>query len=76
MDTAVNNKVTIEDVDKSWEKFEKIKETAEQHAFPLIFIWDMKMTPLYNDLHINWDEHHAEVFLRGMHKMFEALDQS
>jgi hypothetical protein len=31
----------------------------------------MKFEPLYNDLHKNWDEHHALIFMKWMQKVGE-----
>lgn len=64
---------TIELVKDAWARFNDIKNTAEQYMFPHILFWDIKLTPLYNDLIKNWDEHHAEVFLKGMDVMFQSL---
>lgn len=58
--------ITIELVEKAWANFDKYKETAEQHEFPKLLMFDMRFKPLYDDLHVNWDEHHALVFMRGM----------
>ena len=58
--------LTLEYIDKAWASYEKFKETAEQHDFPYILMWDLKLIPLYEDLHKNWDEHHAEIFMKGM----------
>lgn len=58
--------MTIEYIDSLWNKFSEYKERAEQHEFVAIAMLDMKLVPLYNDLHNNWDEHHAEIFARYM----------
>lgn len=58
--------LTLEHIDKAWASYEKFKETAEQHDFASIAFWDFKTVPLYEDLHKNWDEHHAEIFMKGM----------
>lgn len=57
---------TIKDVEATWAKWEKYKETAEQHEFPLILMLDMKLMRYYKDLHENWNEEHAKIFLRGL----------
>lgn len=59
-----------EKCDKAWKRFDQLKNEAEQYLFPAIAAWDLQLTPFYNDLQKNWDEHHAEIFLRGMNKMF------
>lgn len=58
--------ITIEMIDEVWANFDKFKETAEQHDFPMILMIDMKSKPLYEDLHANWDEHHAFIFMKWM----------
>lgn len=57
---------TITDVEEAWKQFDDIKEHAEQHDFPRLLYCDLKLSPLYDDLHQNWDEHHAEVFMKAM----------
>ncbi len=58
--------VTMQDCEKAWERFELLKDEAEQYMFPALLAWDLKLTPLYNDLKENWDDHHGDVFMRGM----------
>lgn len=41
--------------------------------FPKLILWDVKLTPLYEDLKKNWDEHHAWVFMKCMELMFESF---
>lgn len=41
--------------------------------FVKLAFWDLKLTPLYNDLCVNWDDHHAEIFLKGMDVMFKSF---
>ena len=42
--------VTMQDCEKVWERFDRLKEEAEQYMFPSILVWDLKITPLYKDL--------------------------
>ena len=63
--------VTLEHVENAWGSFKKYTETAEQHEFVGLALVQMKFEPLYNDLHENWDEHHAGVFLKWMRKIGE-----
>lgn len=65
--------VTIEQVDEAWGNFLKYTETAEQHEFVGLAMVQTKFEPLYKDLHANWDEHHAEVFMAWMRKIGEKL---
>lgn len=64
---------TIEDVEREWAKFDELKETAEQYMFPKLMFWDVKLTPMYEDLKKNWDEHHALIFMKYMGLMFESF---
>jgi hypothetical protein len=57
------NNITIEDVDNAWNTFQSRANRAEQYQFPLIGAFHLKLMPLYNDLHENWDEHHAKLFI-------------
>lgn len=65
--------ITIELVEEAWANFDKYKETAEQHEFPTLLLIDSRFVPLYNDLHANWDDHHALVFMRGMELLSKRL---
>lgn len=60
-------------VEAAWKRFDKIKEEAEQHMFPKILMVDSRMEPLYEDLQKNWDDRHAEIFLKGMDASFQFL---
>lgn len=55
-----------EEVELLWEKYNSYKETAEQHMFQYLIIFDVALTPAYNDLRQNWDEVHADKFINGM----------
>ena len=61
--------ITIELVDKAWANFDKFKETAEQHDFFSLFMLDVKLARMYNNLHVNWDENHALIFMQCMEKV-------
>lgn len=61
--------VTIAHVEEAWGNFLKFTETAEQHDFPGLALVQFKFGPLYNDLHKDWDEHHALIFLKWMQVM-------
>lgn len=65
--------LTIEKIDEAWANFDKFKETAEQHDFPTILMLDLRLKPYYDDLHKNWNEHHAEMFMRAMQKIGKHL---
>lgn len=43
-------------------------------CFLKLAFWDFQLTPLYNDLCVNWDDHNAEIFLKGMDVMFKSFD--
>ena len=64
---------TIDTVKEAWSKFVKYTETAEQHEFVMLAMFQFKMEPLYKDLIENWDDHHAELFMKGMNIMLETL---
>ena len=58
--------VTMQDCERVWQRFDRLKEETEQYMFPSILVWDLKIIPLYKDLQENWDEHHGEFFMRVM----------
>lgn len=64
---------TIEQVEEAWANFKKFTETAEQHDFPMLAMIQFKFEPLYDDLHKNWDEHHAEIFMKWMAEFGKRL---
>lgn len=55
-----------EQVNEIWEKYNSFKETAEQHDFVKLLMFDSKLIPAYNDLQNNWDDDHAKKFINGM----------
>lgn len=64
---------TIDDVKNAWAKFISYTMTAEQHEFITLAIYQSKFGPLYEDLIENWDDHHAELFMKGMNFIFRNL---
>jgi hypothetical protein len=55
-----------ERVEYLYNKYKQYKETAEQHEFPKLVVLDSLLIPAYNDLQKNWNEEHADSFIRGM----------
>lgn len=55
-----------EQVEEVWRKYNDFKESAEQHTFPVLLMYDSLLIPAYNDLQKNWDEDHARKFVNGM----------
>ena len=53
-------------VEEVWKKYNDFKETAEQHDFVELVMFDSKLSPAYNDLQKNWNEDHAQKFINGM----------
>lgn len=53
-------------VEEIWKKYNDFKETAEQHDFVKLVMFDSKLIPAYNDLQKNWNEDHAQKFINGM----------
>lgn len=53
-------------VEEAWKKYCEFKETAEQHMFPQILMFDRMLEPAYRDLQKNWNEQHAQSFLNGL----------
>ena len=65
--------ITWEVCEKAWQAFDKYKETAEQHEFVTIMLWDAKIVPLYEDLKKNWDSKHGQIFMKGMRLVGEQF---
>ena len=64
---------TIDDVKNAWAKFINYTMTAEQHEFITLAMYQYKLGPLYEDLLVNWDEQHAELFMKGVNFAFRNL---
>ena len=62
--------MTIADIERVWQRYNKLRDEAEQHDFPFLMMWDAKLSWGYEDLHKNWDDHHAEIFMNGMNMVF------
>ena len=56
-----------------WEKYNNFKQTAEQYQFPTIFMYDMILEPIYNELQENWSDEHAEIFVKILYIVFNNL---
>lgn len=63
----------MEEARRLWQLFDKYKETAEQHEFIRLLMLDSKLVPAWNDLQANFDEHHAEIFVRIMKRVLDSL---
>ena len=66
-------KEKMQTVEKLWSDFEKYKENAEQHEFIRLAMYDLKLIPAYNDLHENYNDEHADIFIRGMKKVLASF---
>lgn len=62
-----------EKVEELWTKYNEYKETAEQHMFVQLLMFDRMLIPVYNDLQENWNDEHAKIFINGMGIVFKKL---
>lgn len=62
-----------EQVKDLYNRFKKYTETAEQHEFATLLIMDLKISAAYKDLMKNWDEKHADAFIRGVGNIVNRL---
>ena len=62
-----------EQVEALYSKFRQYTETAEQHEFPYLLQYDMIISRGYRDLQENWNEEHADSFIRGVTKSLKHL---
>lgn len=65
-----DKKQLVEDL---YQRFKKYTETAEQHEFVTLYVFDKKLTAGYNDLITNWNEEHADIYIRSINKLLEKL---
>lgn len=72
---ANNNLMSaLENAEQNWKKFCKYKDSAEQHMFITIAMFDFILTQLYKDLQTSKSEDKANIFNMYMHKkVFPAL---
>jgi hypothetical protein len=73
MDNTPDRQLTIEEIDKAWATFLERADRAEQYQFARIAYIQRRLEPLFNDLHKNWDNHHANVFLKGIDAAYRTL---
>lgn len=66
-------KLTIQDIEKIWTEFVKRADHAEQYQFPMIAYYHMRMEAMVKDLMINWDDHHAEIFVKYIDMVYKRL---
>ena len=60
-----------EKVDKLYNKFKTYKNTAEQNELPIIYQLDIFITKAYNNLQKNWNDKHADIFIKGIEKQLK-----
>ena len=53
-------------VERLWNKYEKYKEAAPQVLFQTILQYDQLIIPAHKDLEDNWDDEHADLFIKCM----------
>ena len=63
-----------EQVEELYNKFKEYTKTAEQHEFPYLLQYDMIISRGYWDLQENWNEEHADSFIRGVTKSLKQLN--
>lgn len=65
--------MTIDIVEKLWEEFEERVDRAEQYQFPDIMFFHLRLEAMYKDLHVNWNEDHAKIFMNCIKIAYEKL---
>ena len=60
-------------VEHLWKKFDEYKQRAEQHEFIRLFMLDSKLVPAYKDLQSNYNDEHAEMFIRCLSNVLKSL---
>lgn len=68
--------MTIEKIEQLWADFKRNADLAEQYQFPKIMYWQLNLEPLYKDLQINWNEDHANIFVRLMNVAYKSIGWS
>lgn len=65
--------MTIEKIEAFWDAFLKRADQAEQSQFVNTHMLHDILEPLYNDLHRNWNEHHANMFIGFIKSSYKKL---
>ena len=68
--------MTIEKIEQIWADFKQKADRAEQYQFPRIMYWQLKLEPLYKDLKENWNEDHANIFMRLLRFAYKDIGWS
>lgn len=63
----------MEQVEYLWDKYNDYKETAEQHEFVKLLFFDVNLNPGYKDLHENYCDEHADIFIRCLTNVLNNL---
>ena len=67
------HEITIEEIKTCMQKWEKYKETAEQHAFVDIYVLDRWITIMYEDICQRWDDEHAKILMKYFDAAFKKF---
>ena len=62
-----------EQVENLYNQFMDYTKTAEQHQFPYLFQCEMMINAGYEDLQRNWNDSHADTFIRSVAKLLVKL---
>ena len=60
-------------IEELYAKYEKYKETAEQHEFPSLMYYDVFLNAGYKDLQENYTKEHADKFINGIKIVLNRL---
>lgn len=59
--------------EEKYKEFQTAKESAEQHSFPIIAIFDDIVESQYNDLKNNYTKEHEELFIKNINFLLKNI---
>lgn len=62
-----------EQVKNLYNRFINYTKTAEQHEFTALILMEARISAGYKDLMKNWNENHADIYIRSVGNIFKRL---
>lgn len=62
-----------QEIQNLYNKFKAYTERAEQHEFVTLFLYDILFSSAYEDLQKNWNEEHANIFIKHISNVLTKL---
>lgn len=63
----------LQEIEKMWQRYSQYKETAEQHEFVDLLIFDNYLIAQYEDIQRNYAEDRAKILIKNLKFVFNKL---